>query len=150
MSQSRTCQQCHFIFAGFDSFFYRYPFSEARECFLVFSENPSPTTGSGGFFFKNVLAIYAINMLSYRYQIDSKGVLYGRKNPKSQTRHTILILSILLYLAAVALIIAGGVLLNRGVNVSGAVLLVIGILWVVFGFIPFWGSRSSSPRKPWC
>lgn len=58
-----------------------------------------------------------------------------------------LILFILLYLAAVALIIAGGVLLNRGVNVSGAVLLVIGILWVVFGFIPFLGLKIIKPQE---
>lgn len=58
-----------------------------------------------------------------------------------------LILFILLYLAAVALIIAGGVLLNRGVNVSGAVLLIIGILWVVFGFIPFLGLKIIKPQE---
>lgn len=58
-----------------------------------------------------------------------------------------LILFILLYLAAVALIIAGGVLLDRGVNVLGAVILVAGILWVVFGFIPFLGLKIIKPQE---
>lgn len=58
-----------------------------------------------------------------------------------------MILFILLYLAAVALIIAGGVLLDRGVNVLGAVILVAGILWVVFGFIPFLGLKIIKPQE---
>ncbi|MFY9297829.1 MAG: SPFH domain-containing protein, partial [Limnochordia bacterium] len=58
-----------------------------------------------------------------------------------------MILFILLYLAAVALIIAGGVQLDRGVNVRGAVILVAGILWVVFGFIPFLGLKIIKPQE---
>lgn len=58
-----------------------------------------------------------------------------------------MILFILLYLAAVALIIAGGVLLDRGVNVLGAVILVAGILWAVFGFIPFLGLKIIKPQE---
>jgi len=58
-----------------------------------------------------------------------------------------MILFILLYLAAVALIIAGGVLLDRGVNVLGTVILVAGILWAVFGFIPFLGLKIIKPQE---
>lgn len=40
-----------------------------------------------------------------------------------------LILFILLYLAAIALIVIGGVLIDRGANAFGGVLLAAGILW---------------------
>ncbi len=58
-----------------------------------------------------------------------------------------LILFILLYLLAVAAIIAGGVLLDRGSNALGGVLLALGILWVVVGFIPFLGLKIIKPQE---
>ena len=55
-----------------------------------------------------------------------------------------LILFILLYLAAIALIILGGFLLDGG---SGALLLSAGILWVIIGFIPFLGLKIVKPQE---
>lgn len=58
-----------------------------------------------------------------------------------------LILFILLYLAAIGLIIIGGVLLDRGVSAIGGVLLTVGILWVIVGVIPFMGLKIIKPQE---
>jgi regulator of protease activity HflC (stomatin/prohibitin superfamily) len=59
----------------------------------------------------------------------------------------ILILFILLYAAAIALIIVGGVLLDRGAAALGGVLLGTGLLWVIVGFIPFLGLKIIKPQE---
>lgn len=58
-----------------------------------------------------------------------------------------LILFILLYLGAIALIIRGGFLIDGGVSVLGTLLLVVGILWVTIGFIPFLGLKIIKPQE---
>lgn len=58
-----------------------------------------------------------------------------------------LILFILLYLAAIALIVIGGVLIDRGANAFGGVLLAAGILWVIFGIVPFIGLKIIKPQE---
>jgi len=58
-----------------------------------------------------------------------------------------LILFILLYLAAIGLIIIGGVLLDRGVSAIGGVILTVGILWVIVGIIPFMGLKIIKPQE---
>lgn len=58
-----------------------------------------------------------------------------------------LILFILLYLAAIGLIIIGGVLLDRGVSAIGGVILTVGILWVIVGVIPFMGLKIIKPQE---
>lgn len=58
-----------------------------------------------------------------------------------------LILFILLYLAAIGLIIIGVVLLDRGVSAIGGVLLTVGILWVIVGVIPFMGLKIIKPQE---
>jgi len=58
-----------------------------------------------------------------------------------------LILFILLYLAAIALIILGGVLIDRGASGFGGLLLAVGILWVLIGFIPFLGLKIIKPQE---
>lgn len=58
-----------------------------------------------------------------------------------------LILFILLYLAAMGLIILGGVLINRGAGRIGGLLLAGGILWVLIGFIPFFGFKVIKPQE---
>ena len=58
-----------------------------------------------------------------------------------------LILFVLLYLAAIALIVIGGVLIDRGANAFGGVLLAAGILWVIFGIVPFIGLKIIKPQE---
>jgi len=58
-----------------------------------------------------------------------------------------LILFILLYLAAIGLIIIGVVLLDRGVSAIGGVILTVGILWVIVGVIPFMGLKIIKPQE---
>lgn len=58
-----------------------------------------------------------------------------------------LILFILLYLAAIALIILGGVLLDRGMGWTGGLLLAVGIIWAFLGFIPFLGLKIIKPQE---
>ena len=58
-----------------------------------------------------------------------------------------LILFVLLYLAAIALIVVGGVLIDRGANAFGGVLLAAGILWVIFGIVPFIGLKIIKPQE---
>ena len=66
---------------------------------------------------------------------------------KARTGMPMLILFILLYLAAIGLIIIGGVLLDRGVSAIGGVLLTVGILWVIVGIIPFMGLKIIKPQE---
>lgn len=57
-----------------------------------------------------------------------------------------LILFILLYLAAIGLIILGGFLLDSNNNI-GALPLIVGIVWTIFGIIPFFGFRIIKPQE---
>lgn len=66
---------------------------------------------------------------------------------KARTGMPMLILFILLYLAAIGLIIIGGVLLDRGVSAIGGVILTVGILWVIVGIIPFMGLKIIKPQE---
>lgn len=65
---------------------------------------------------------------------------------KARPGMPLLFLFILLYLAAIGLIILGGVLLDNGSNI-GALPLVVGILWVLIGFIPFIGLKIIKPQE---
>lgn len=58
-----------------------------------------------------------------------------------------LILFILLYLVAIALIIIGGFLINGGSGGIGALPLTVGILWAIIGFIPFLGLKIIKPQE---
>lgn len=58
-----------------------------------------------------------------------------------------LVLFILLYLAAIALIIVGGVLIDRGISAIGGVLLAAGILWAIVGIVPFIGLKILKPHE---
>lgn len=57
-----------------------------------------------------------------------------------------LILFILLYVLAIGLTIAGGILLDNGSG-WGAAPLVVGIIWLVIGFIPFLGLKIIKPQE---
>ena len=50
----------------------------------------------------------------------------------------VLLLSIVSYLAAIGLVLLGAVLLDQEKGI-GALPLVLGILWLIVGFIPFMG-----------
>jgi len=56
------------------------------------------------------------------------------------------VLFILLYLAAIAFIIIGGNLLSNQVT-AGAILLAIGIIWTMIGYIPFFGFKIIKPQE---
>lgn len=58
-----------------------------------------------------------------------------------------LILFICLYLAAIALIVRGGILLDKGASVNGGLLLSAGILWLLVGIIPFFGLKVIKPQE---
>lgn len=58
-----------------------------------------------------------------------------------------LILFILLYLVAIALIILGGFLIQGGSGGIGALSLTVGVPWVIIGFIPFLGLKIIKPQE---
>ncbi|MBE6901777.1 MAG: SPFH domain-containing protein [Ruminococcaceae bacterium] len=59
----------------------------------------------------------------------------------------VLIFTILLYLAGLASLIAGGVMLDTDGSALGGVLLVIGIVWLCVGWIPFLGLKVIKPNE---
>ena len=69
------------------------------------------------------------------------------KTLKARAGLPMLILFILLYLAAIALVVVGGVLLDRGVSAWGGVSLGVGIFWILIGFIPFLGLKIIRPQE---
>ena len=66
----------------------------------------------------------------------------GKKNGMS-----VMLLTIVLLLAGVAAVIGGAVLLDVGPSAGGVVLLVIGILICVLGWIPFCGLKVLKPQE---
>jgi regulator of protease activity HflC (stomatin/prohibitin superfamily) len=58
----------------------------------------------------------------------------------------VLLLSILLYVGAILCVVFGGVMLDDG-RMGGAALLVVGILWVLAGWIPFCGLKVLKPQE---
>ena len=69
------------------------------------------------------------------------------KTLKAKPGMPMLILFIVLYLAAIGLIIVGGVLLERGISAAGGTLLAVGSVWVLVGFIPFLGQKVIKPHE---
>ena len=69
------------------------------------------------------------------------------KTLKARAGLPMLILFILLYLTAIALVVVGGVLLDRGVSAWGGVSLGVGIFWILIGFIPFLGLKIIRPQE---
>lgn len=59
----------------------------------------------------------------------------------------VLLLTVLGYVAAFALIIFGASQLERGAGAMGGILLAIGILWICFGFLPFLGLKVIKPQE---
>jgi len=69
-------------------------------------------------------------------------VLTGKKNGM-----TVLILSILLYIAAIALCIVSGLLMDGGRAGLGTLLLIVSILWLCVGWIPWMGLKVLKPQE---
>lgn len=65
---------------------------------------------------------------------------------KAQQGMPVLIGSIVLYLLAVALTILGGIWLENGRTI-GILALVVGIVWLTIGFIPFMGLKVIKPNE---
>ena len=59
---------------------------------------------------------------------------------------TVLLLSILLYIGAILLVVFGALLLDDG-RKGGVPLLVLGVVWMTFGWIPFCGLKVLKPQE---
>ena len=57
-----------------------------------------------------------------------------------------MLLSIILYAAAIALLVFGGIAMDRGI-VAGIPVFVVGIIWVCLGWIPFAGLKVLKPQE---
>ena len=65
---------------------------------------------------------------------------------KARPGMPVLLLSVVLYLAAIGLVVLGGILLEKEKNI-GALPLVLGTLWMIVGFIPFIGLKVLKPNE---
>ena len=68
------------------------------------------------------------------------------KQLKARPGMPILFLTIILYLVAIGLVVLGAILLERERNI-GALPLVLGILWLVVGIVPFFGLKVLKPNE---
>lgn len=66
---------------------------------------------------------------------------------KAKPGMPMLLLFIVLYLAAIGLIVFGGTLISNEIDVFGGIFLAIGIIWVMVGFIPFFGLKVIKPQE---
>ncbi len=58
-----------------------------------------------------------------------------------------LLLTSVFYIAAIAMVILGGLMLDEGEEVLGAVILAVGILWACIGWIPYLGLKVLKPQE---
>ena len=65
---------------------------------------------------------------------------------KARPGMPVLLLSVVLYLAAIGLVVLGGILLEKEKNI-GALPLVLGTLWMIVGIIPFIGLKVLKPNE---
>lgn len=66
---------------------------------------------------------------------------------KKQNGMPMLILTALLYIAAIPVVIWGGMCMENSKTALGAALLVIGILWLCIGWVPFLGLKILKPQE---
>ena len=71
----------------------------------------------------------------------------AEKPAKAVSGMAVLVLTTLLYLAAIGCCIYGGILMDGDNAVLGTVLLVIGVVWVCVGFLPFLGLKVIKPQE---
>lgn len=69
-------------------------------------------------------------------------VLNGKKNGM-----TVMLLFIALYIVAIGVVIWGGISMDGGNQGRGAFLLIIGIVWLALGWIPFLGLKVLKPQE---
>lgn len=69
------------------------------------------------------------------------------KKAKSRAGMPVLILTVLLYLAALGVTIYGAILMDGDLAALGIPLLVVGILWLCVGFLPFLGLKVIKPQE---
>ena len=69
-------------------------------------------------------------------------IISGRKNGMA-----VLLLTILLYLAAIGGTIAGGLMLDAGMTAAGVVLLVVSIVYMCIGWIVLPGLKVLKPQE---
>ena len=68
------------------------------------------------------------------------------KKLRAKAGMPMLILFIILYFVAIGLIILGGILLDANIGI-GALPLILGVLWVFIGVIPFFGLKIIKPQE---
>ncbi len=66
---------------------------------------------------------------------------------KKSNGMAVLVLTLLLYIAGIGTLITGALLLESGTVTLGVVLLVVGIVWVCIGWIPFVGLKVIKPQE---
>lgn len=111
--------------------------------------NPSHKPVKISYFLFSRYCFYDIKMIPLRYQktIKIEGVLMmEEKILKAKPGLPFLILFILLYLLGIGSIIFGGIQLDKG-HLWGIPFLVVGILWMVLGIIPFLGLKIIHPNE---
>ena len=69
------------------------------------------------------------------------------KKAKAHAGMPVLFLTILLYLAALGVTIYGAILMDGENSVLGIALLVVGIVWLCVGFLPFLGLKVIKPQE---
>ncbi len=80
--------------------------------------------------------------------MDEKMVNIPEEKPaKARAGMPVLILTVLLYLAALGVTIYGAILMDSNAPGWGIALLVIGVLWLCIGFIPFLGLKVIKPQE---
>ncbi|MCH5206942.1 MAG: SPFH domain-containing protein [Oscillospiraceae bacterium] len=81
--------------------------------------------------------------------MENKKMIYEEKEIHPANGWAMLFLTVLLYLAAFAVLIYGGFLLelSDGGNPLGGILLGVGIVWLILGWIPFMGLKVMRPNE---
>lgn len=79
--------------------------------------------------------------------MENKTMVYEEKELKPVSGWAMLFITLLLYLGAFAAVIYGAYLLDTREGALGGVLLVIGIIWLCVGWIPFMGLKVMRPNE---
>ncbi len=80
--------------------------------------------------------------------MENKQQNYEERELRAASGWVMLILAIILYLGALALTIAGGVMIEEtDGNAAGIAMFIVGIVWLCIGWIPFMGLRIIKPNE---
>ncbi len=72
---------------------------------------------------------------------------YEERELKAKSGWAALIITIILYIAALVLAIYGGIVLESSSTVLGTIMMIVGIAWLCIGWIPFIGLRIIKPNE---